>query len=465
MKGLRTSRVVVVDDDFSEADVLLRGLARLGVGAVYVSGLDPAEYEMIPKVGVRLVFLDLNLTVGGEPLHHAVGVLDAIVSRSTGETGIVCWTKHPEDVPAFTALIEARLSGFKPVFVLSFAKADFGLVSGGVVNVSKLSTEIGRVISENHSFCLVGEWEQFVHDATSSVTSLLARVASPTSGVPLFDLQAVVAKASAGRSCDDERAAVLHFLNGSSEILLDYLYGPAAEGIEPSATTHAFLDRVNARISLSAAMKSGLNKALVTADIRGGDRTVTTGNVYLSNGWDVALAGGFPLVCGDSGVRRFLYDAWPTPDVFADDDAKKTQWKADLRALAPGCCFCLVELTPSCDHAQKKAFFSRLLGGVLLRRPDPISALLSEYCGRGGELVLPAGSRGFCRQFPFVFLNCGGLLASDYSLILDARYLFTVPVAKLSSCSPVFRLRHEVAVDCAAWFAGHASRPGYISVG
>lgn len=466
MKGLQTSRVVVVDDDPVEADALMRGLARLGIGAVYVSGLEPAEYAALPRDGIRLVFLDLHLLDTADPILHAVGVLTDVVDPTSHETAVVCWTKHGEEVAAFEGYLAERVPGFVPPFVLSLPKGDFGLTgSGGTADVARLSAAISDAMADHHSFCLIGEWEQFVHDATSHVTVLLSKASQDGGCIGLLDVQAAVVRAAAGGSCEDQCAAMVHLVEGSAQVLLDHLYGPAASGMEPSATTEALLDKVKAGPHLAPGARARLNKALLTAEIPPGSKTVSTGNVYLASGWDAAVCGEFPLECDGGGIRAFLYQAWPPPRDIVKESQKFKDWKAEVKVFSPHCIPCLLELTPACDHAQNKAVFSRLLGGLLVCRPKVWGEMLATEYVRDGDLELPAGSRGFCRQLPFVTLSSAGIETGEYSLVVDARYLVTVPVSRLATAQPAFRFRQEIAIDVAAWFAGHAARPGYICVG
>ena len=72
MTGLQTSRVIVVDDDPTEVEGLLRGLSSIRIGALYFNG-DPEELPKAPIDGIRLVFLDLHLVAGAGDSHSVPG--------------------------------------------------------------------------------------------------------------------------------------------------------------------------------------------------------------------------------------------------------------------------------------------------------------------------------------------------------------------------------------------------------
>ena len=63
MEGLRTSRVLVVDDKFEEALPFIQAIAKYGIGALYFSGVKDEELpeEGNKLTGIRLAALDMNL--------------------------------------------------------------------------------------------------------------------------------------------------------------------------------------------------------------------------------------------------------------------------------------------------------------------------------------------------------------------------------------------------------------------
>src|SRR5258708_19976453 len=99
MEGLRTPRVVVIDDRLDEAGPLLRVLATLGVPAQYFTG-NQQELPAAPFAGIRLLFIDMIF--GGidenkpkEALSAVFAVLDRILP-SDALSAIPCiWTNHP----------------------------------------------------------------------------------------------------------------------------------------------------------------------------------------------------------------------------------------------------------------------------------------------------------------------------------------------------------------------------------
>jgi hypothetical protein len=149
-------------------------------------------------------------------------------------------------------------------------------------------------------------------------------------------------------------------------------------------------------------------------------------------------------------IRGFIRDAFSKKSGVADDDAFVTKVSAD----AVGCA---VEITPACDHANRKSPNARFVGGLLLKSPG-------DAAGED-ERTLPPNARLFAKEFEFVWIsNQAATFEGSYKLIVNARTLFTLPLSELEKQSPLVRLRHPVVSDLCAWFAAHASRPGYVSV-
>lgn len=518
MKGLRTGRVVVIDDNQSEADVLLRALGTLGIGAVYFSGKDEAEFPAQPVVGVRVVFLDLHLMeMTGDDLQYTIGVLKGTVAPSRGETGLICWTKHSDEVIEFDKLLRERLPEFRPAFVASIAKQDYNIVDADVLDlleiaiggwqsepatpapatsqqppqpasitreailgllstaratrttravarVAELSGKITELVQANHGVSLIGEWEQFVHDATTHTTALLANVATsiPAPQGQLLHVQAALAKASAGSTCASTRDALAHFIEGTSELLLDHLF-PHHDQFDAAAPhAEALLNELTAESLFTDADKATLNRALLTAQTGPTPTPPQPGNIYVPHCWDVTKSGPFPMATDIPRVVAFIGEIWPDLPKWALQAAGNN---TSLFALASASVPCVLEITPACDHAQRKSGDSRLLGGILIPCPPEGATCPEMPAVKRTKRSLPAQSRVFAKEMPLVNLTTPHAgLDGIYLLVVNARLLFSKPIAEVAGSVPAFRLRNDICTDVTSWFAGHAARPGYVFV-
>jgi len=107
MNGIKTSRVLILDDKADEAAPVIRALGLLGVGGVYHDGNQANGYDKKLQ-GIRVLFADMVLAEHGadanDPAKCAeftVNSLKLILEDTTDPLVIVCWTAHKDIVVEF----------------------------------------------------------------------------------------------------------------------------------------------------------------------------------------------------------------------------------------------------------------------------------------------------------------------------------------------------------------------------
>ncbi len=86
MNGLRTTRVLIIDDDPDEVMPVIQALGRFGIGCLLISDVNVENLPENPYQGIRIIFLDMKLDVEGTPrqiVGKTIGVLKRIVSVET----------------------------------------------------------------------------------------------------------------------------------------------------------------------------------------------------------------------------------------------------------------------------------------------------------------------------------------------------------------------------------------------
>ena len=101
MDGLKTSRVLVLDDDINEARPFMEALAKRSIGWVYYPGDDESKLpsEDGRLTGIRLAALDLDLGVGGEAgpvIEVLVRNLNSLVHEKNGPYLAIAWTSKDD---------------------------------------------------------------------------------------------------------------------------------------------------------------------------------------------------------------------------------------------------------------------------------------------------------------------------------------------------------------------------------
>jgi len=534
MIGLQTARVVVVDDEFSEVEALLRGLSNLRIGALYFNG-DNNELPSEPLAGVRLVFLDLHLlsaSGGGHTvLANTIGVLAQLVPAKKGETGIICWTKHPEEKEEFEEMLRERFADMEPAFVLALPKKDFISTPSDtfthlVANIESIFTAAEKnlslladvspqtdgaessfwspfkeqVLNTMRTYCetspqsatadldalrgkieeifgslpgsrLVWEWEQAVHDAATSTTSLLhevacARRSGETREKAIMTVLSSLAIAAGGSAAKTPGGAVGSLFEGVNPIHADFLdqLASSTETVEPH---HEILSSaVQASSPLTLIQSAQTNAAILTGKIPNNSSQFQPGNLYLADaekpdGCPHALCKIEKFELGYGLLKSPKNDDWNKLNSQIKEGLKNglnqagidtllSQQKAVdddiLRVLLNECLSGVVEVTPACDYASKKFMPAKFVSCLIV--PNKYEKLI-----RSGDFIR--------RIKPMTLHTKDGI----WHLLLNSRFMFGVsnPFGEIKTV-PLLRIRLPLLIDIQAWLAAQGARPGYISV-
>jgi hypothetical protein len=185
MEGLRTTRVVVVDDDPQDGLAILQALSQLGAGAAYYSG----SLEQLPAErlrGVRLLVLDMDLGTGASHpaaiLAPTLAVVDRLLDHRNGPVLILAWTGHGELVDEFRRRLQAARPDLHPLFVILMEKAAVKAeAKGDVVELSRIVMERTQTL---FPFDLLLRWEEQVHQAANDAVNVIADlIGAPATGV------------------------------------------------------------------------------------------------------------------------------------------------------------------------------------------------------------------------------------------------------------------------------------------
>lgn len=450
MRALQTARTVVIDDNEDEAAPLLRALSSLGIGALYFSG-DERELPQEPLRGLRVIFLDLRLfgAVGGEPRQYipaTLSILKRVATVNDSTAGIVCWAKGPDDFQALQDLLPRAMPKFKPAFVLAI-KDKMALLR----QPAKLLKAVKKELSGLPGHRVLWEWEQAAHDATTGTTDLVLGLVEEPSQDRLVAVLAALAIASGGKTTSDGASCVRHLFNGLDLVHADRLeYGNLSSRLD-GPHIKALHQSVRSRGRLSPAERACLNTAMVSSSIPAGRIPAQPGNVYVA----------CPEKKSGCPVTRFKLDPdvlaaeldprWKKDKLWKESEGQTAKQKRRQRRIVRDCKAAVLEVSPACDYAQNKRVVARFIAGLLI--PDEHEAIFS----------VQAQGRMYLKKIPGVKIDG---FDGTWHLILNARYLFGLgnPDSRVRT-RPAFRLRGHVLVDIQAWFAAHAARPGFLTVG
>jgi hypothetical protein len=476
VNGLRTARVLVVDDNPLEAIPVLVTLGRVGIGCIYVRGNRMEDLPAEPLEGIRAVFLDMDLGVGAggdakQTVSSTVAVLGRLLGTDASPTVIFVWTKHADLVTPFREAAGRELPNIRPGLVLpiekwfDYEKEEWPHDSQANEGLHKT---IDQAVRSVEPLDVVWLWEQLVHDAASRTTASVSKLASSRAGPHdatataadntkrwlegLKYVLAILARA-AGREPHDKDHAFSDLLEVMSLVHHDK--------VQQGASSLATRDLGVGDQRPTEAEQTHFNTTLLIEPVAPGDLVVRPGNVYIARPEAGNKCPLRRLGLGADGLLKDLlnldahaeyrklkqeYDQLsgkPGAEKEVAESQKKLDAKfAEIRNL---CTPILLEVTPACDFAQGKRRTARFLAGMLIP-----SALTKQ--------VKPS---------PAVSLEAVTNLevAGTWHVVVDPRYLFGIPDPDQELGSkPLCRVRHHVLVDIQSKLASHSARPGYISL-
>jgi len=475
MNVLKTTKVVVIDDQPEEAMPVVEALGKMGVGAVY---LNPTRrLPDSPLSGVRVLFLDMDLEgSAGEDkrvVGHTLSVLEKVVARDSSPLVIITWTKHEEYLDIFKKRLCEEWHALTPGFVSSIPKPD----RFDEDIITQIAHEIVNLIDNSFPLKLLWSWEQLVHDAAVETTSSLAALATTDAALATTDIaenalqywnkamSLILGKlgiAVAGQQLSKE-ALLQDIFAALNPVHMDHL-GRKTSGLNLESEKLRELFEIARNAESDGRAEARLNSKFLIEEINVDSTEPSPGIIYEPGD---ASQRSFPLSIQQGLFNLIIRDVFEEGILDKDMDgiteeierleakenlsSKQRKKLEKLRAqklliqkekIKP----VVLEITPPCDFSQRKNKMARFVGGLWV--PQEMKRFIKKHTT-------------FLKEIGPLAVN-----ASDDDLlylVLDSHFLFGYPKPK-RTWKAKYRLRSQVLVDVQAWFASHAARPGYTSI-
>jgi hypothetical protein len=442
MNGLSGARVVLLDDESSEALPIVKAFSRVGVPTVFFDGKEgdlPKSKKKLLR-GVRLAILDMNLGINGPDKTIAstlVQTFSKIISPENGPYGILIWTNHPDLKDLVAQYIYEHPTLPNPVFVAMLKKAAFKKRTrrGGPqqFSIGKLSKELLKILADSSPLECMQVWEGACFRAATNVTNSIADLSDSTATdldqwrrawrEEALKLLLVISKARAEEHHTRENTipSIFLTLNPLHSDRMDVL----AEELAADVSSH--VDQIMAATGGSAVeRKAKVNSMLHLASDQLDN--FSPGNLFVF------------------GKTKPSFMPSMKDALQGCIEGSQTRQAENLKVVMQCARLCGLEATPVCDYAQNKMGLSRIVVGFVVP---------SEHQGKikSGQFLKAAG--------PF-YLAEKPLVAGAYMLFFNSRYVATAKPTVVKQLRAVARVRPQLLADIQGWASYQAARQGVM---
>lgn len=423
-------RVVVIDNEESEAIPLLKVLFINGIAAAFFTGMQ-SELPRKPLEGIRVVFLDLELVYSNKKKTIKATlqkVLGKIISKNNGPYILIFWSVHESDyTKALQELFDDQLSCIKPAVVLSLEKLVYmktnkaGQKEFVSTALKLIDKKLRDELKKAGAFDLFVLWENIVHKSAGKIVNDFSSFypLDENWNKNMFRVFRALAEAYAGErlqpgnineiSKNSLLTFNIAFLDNLESVIENFQYAGRITGLRPRGRPDAdIISKINSRLLVAEA---------------GDDNSIKPGNLY------------------EGGINKRRHAA--IQDVYNGKLSQFSQTQRDNLIASVKNVF--LEVSPLCDYTCNKLRAYRFLPGLMW--PSDFSKQIKK-------------SAEYLYVSPLVNIK-----NNKYKLVFDIRCLTTLPVNTPRSNKKLLgRIRHELLVDIQSYIARHVSRPGVTSV-
>lgn len=443
-------RIAIVDDRPKEALPLIRTLSQNNIPYVYIKGDDMEFLPRQPENDIRILFFDLNL-VGGQAVSDKqvkstlINTFTRLIAPNNYPYVLVYWSKQEKEYDEIiNEAFNNELKDRKPIAIKSLPKSVFfpDFDEEEQPNDIDLFEELKKIIQGIPAYSYLMQWENIAHCSTDE---LLKEVFPNTEPKEWENVTNAIIN-SLGQSFIGQ-----HFSDASNE-----------EKIKASllALNMVFIDSMDNRIGkcnisnpqvLSSnnldkqkigELKTTLNHKLLV--YTSPTNICEPGMVYqYSNTTKDYFEQLLHKILSVFSIKHEIL--CKTPDIL-DSLLKKEvsnrmkQIKQEIQQtwLKIG-----VVVTPSCDFAQKKKIYDRVVQGVI------IESRFVDYINQGDAFYTSP-----------IFRHGG----NNYIIVLNFNYFITTNLDNEPNCNMLFKIRRPMLAEIQSKLSRHINRQGIMNL-
>lgn len=432
MIGLKSTRVIVVDDEERDALPIMKALAKKGIPCAYFHGANIKELpeEKDKFTGIRLAILDMDLVPGvgdkKSKISTLISCLERLLSPDNGPYIALIWTNNPGLKDLFEKNIFSNTNLPNPIDIIMLTKAE--CKNKGELDIGIIEEKIENTFRSFSPLKIIQAWEGKNFEAATEVTNILSSFITDEKDpdklrdawkVQILNLMFSLAKEAVGKNLDESTVLIglYNSLNPLHADRMENYIGDLSDSLSLNAE-----EVLKNKDDCGIEQKSKINTMLHLAFKE--DSEHCGGNIY-------EFKGKAPV--------------WvPSRDALLMDLSKDNS-EVNRKNIAQKCQNVVIEVSASCDHAQKNIRMLRFLAGLLVPRSEKSKIKEAEFIWDFGPVLVEKNKR----QRPYFFY-------------FSARHLVTCSPDKTSKMKPFARLRSQALISLQTWFARHASRPGLV---
>lgn len=278
----RNGRVVIIDNDPSEALPLIKSLSKKSIPVTHFDG-SPEDLPDIPLSDVRVVFLDINLedysghVEDKTKASNAANVVQKIIGEDKFPYILLVWAKHDEE-PILKQL-ELNLKFNPPLYLGTLNKTECKFEG---YNLDFISGKISDTLNHVGFFHVLTLWENLVHQSSGEIIKSMSNTSNGGESDWNRDLESLfysLAKANLGQNIEQVKEKSLELIKNS----LVPFNAAFIDTLESNTTFIKELDCLNGFIfterSLDDANMAKINSKLLLSK-EGNFDIVHPGNLY-----------------------------------------------------------------------------------------------------------------------------------------------------------------------------------------
>ena len=451
-------RIVIVDDVLDQALPLMRVLSKNNIPYVYYRGNKMEDLPDQPENDIRILFLDLNLLDGRDAQPKDIqsalySLINRIISPNNYPYVIILWSRQEKQYKyLLDELFVDRLKQCTPIAILEWIKSDYfpnyTEAEENSENEERILDELKKVLSTIPAYAYLLQWENCIHNSADKTIQALFHNSRNTNDwqnnanciLSMFAHSYLDKHYAEASQIEKIRSSLLFLNDVYYDTLEDTIQNESFE-IVSSEFNHSIKEEEQEIIRSKTNESILFSKNVASIE--------QPGCVYVwkndnTSAKDISSA--------------ILNDCFNTQSI--REQVEKDNVGKCIKELKKvfDCCFrkakqtiintyiqaCGVVVTPSCDYAQKKTKYDRVVLGIII----------NADCRN--QLDLKSDSIYVSPVFNYE--------SKPRIMVLHFRYFITEKIDTITELIPLFRLRNSILSEIQSKLARHISRQGIMNL-